>query len=203
MTDKDSSSAITPPASVFEEGYHDRILMKKDQLARMKHYVSDNPRRRLLRMLHPEFHSRFPAASADGRHFEVYGNPFILNDPDIEPVRISRSFSPDHLRQRKITWKRTVENGGVLVSPFISEAERRVRDWAIDNGGRLIIIEENGFGVRYSPKGRMHELCSEGRLLLIAPATHTLTPPVLTRQLCLAMNDFAQYVSEGALTIRF
>lgn len=195
-------SDFPPLVSVFEEGYHDRILMKSGQLERMKRYVSDNPRRRLLRMMHPEFHSRFFADTADGRKFEVYGNPFLLNDPDIEAVRISRSFSADFLRERKITWKRTVENGGVLISPFISEAERRVRDWAIDNGGRLILIEGNGFGPRFAPKGRLHDLCSEGRLLIIAPAVHTLTPPVLTRQLCLAMNDFAQYVADGGLSLR-
>lgn len=185
--------------SVFEDGYNDRILQKQGQLQKMLAYVSANPLRRLERMASRGFFSRYKLRSADGLLYEAYGNIHLLDDPDIEAVRISRSYTPEELRRRKLCWLRTVENSGVLVSPFISEAERRVRDWATENGGRLIIIEENGFGPRYHPKGRLHELCSQGRLLLIAPVEYSYAKVQLSRQMCMAMNQLATEVAAGAV----
>ena len=78
----------------------------------------------------------------------------------IRAVRISRRFQPEELHDLKVCWLRTIENGGVLVSPFISVAEKRVRDYAIANDGRLILIEQNGFGPRYKPSGQYFELCA-------------------------------------------
>ncbi len=124
--------------SIFEIGYHDRLLLKEGQLDRMLRYVSDNPRRRLERMSNPDFYSRYSLRDCQGNLYEAYGNIHLLADPDIEAVKISRSYSTEHLRRLKINWLRTIQNCGVLVSPFISPAEKRVRNWAIDNGGRLI-----------------------------------------------------------------
>lgn len=178
--------------SLFEDGYHDRILLKDGQLQRMLNYVSDNPRRRLLRMMNPDFHCRQFIHTDKGETLETYGNIGLLSDPDIEPVIISRKYSPEQLRGLKLCWKRTVENGGVLVSPFISEAEKRVLDWAIDNGGRIILILDNGFGERFVPKGRIHSLCDEGRILLVAPAEHSFSTQKLNRAKCMEMNGLAR-----------
>lgn len=144
--------------SVFEDGYHDRILMKEGQLDKMLNYVSDNPRRRFLRRMNPYFNKRRHIIDGNGNEYETYGNLSLLDDTDIEAVRISSKFSAEELRQRKLNWKRTVENCGVLASPFISEAEKKVRDWALENGGCLIYIETTGLGPCFTPKGRLHEL---------------------------------------------
>lgn len=161
----------------------------------MLRYVSDNPRRRLERAAHPDFHCRRRFTAPDGQVYEAYGNIHLLEDPDIEPVRISSRYTPEELRQKKILWQRTIENSGVLISPFISEAERRVRDYAYANGGRLIIIENNGFGKNFTPKEPRHTLCSEGRLLIIAPLSYTLRSIRPTRADCLRMNDLASLLS--------
>lgn len=190
----------TTPAPLFEDGYNDRILMKKGQLKRMLNYVSDNPRRRLLRLMFPGFFHRhlISVSLGDGEiEHEAYGNISLLSDPDIEPVRISSRYSPERLRERKICWKRTVENCGVLVSPFISPAEKKVYDWAINNGGRIIYITDNGLGERFTPKGIQHQLCSEGRLLIIAPRHHSYAKKKLTREICLRMNDLALAIASG------
>lgn len=184
-----------PP--VFEHGYHDRILLKEGQLPRLLHYVSDNPRRRLLRMANPGFHTRSMIASNDGLRYEAYGNILLLDDPDIEAVKISRRYSPEELRRNKLNWKHTVENCGVLVSPFISDAEKRVRDWAMENGGRIILIQENGFAPRFAPKGKLHDLCSEGRLLIVAPTAYSASAVPLTRSLCESMNTLAADIAAG------
>lgn len=187
--------------SVFEEGYHDRILLKSNQLEKMLRYVSDNPRRRLLRMLNPTFHQRHWIILGDGRKFEAYGNINLLFDPDIEAVKISRKFSAAELRSRKICWLRTVENGGVLASPFISKDEKRVLHWAINNGGRIIYIIDNGFAERFAPKGVLHRLCSEGRLLMVASTDFTHGKGALTRAECENMNNLAAAIATGEYSI--
>lgn len=114
---------IPDKASIFDEKYHDRILMKEGQLERMLSYVSDNPRRRMMRMMNPGFHLRRRIRHQNGKEYEIYGNPDLLSDPDLEPVKISSRYTPKELVAKKLCWKHTVENCGVLVSPFISEAE--------------------------------------------------------------------------------
>lgn len=185
--------------SVFEEGYHDRILLKEGQLQRMLAYVSDNPRRRLERISHPDFFHRTLLAGPDGTRYEAYGNIHLLEDPDIEAVKVSRKYSPDELIRRKRIWMRTVQNGGVLVSPFISPAEKKVENWACQEGGRIILITDNGFGTNYTPKGMLHTLCSEGRLLIIAPTVHRTTSIALDRATCLQMNALAETVAAYSL----
>lgn len=187
--------------SVFEEDYHDRILLKDGQLKKILDYVSDNPRRRLLRMMHPDYNMRHPVADELKNEYEAYGNLSLLTDPDIEAVKISSRYTAEELRQRKLNWKRTVENCGVLASPFISESEKKVKQWAIENGGRLILIETNGFSPRFSPKGILHDICCEGRLLIIAPKTHQTTKQPLTRRQCDSMNALALSIAEGKVKV--
>lgn len=223
--------------SVFEDGYHDRILRRKNQLRRMLKYVSDNPRRSLERTANRGFHRRLyledigsvedtgartsfsgggrgtgifgscgetceesvREAGSDRVRYEAYGNIHLLEDPELAAVRISRRFSEEELRKRKINWLRTVGNCGVLVSPFISPAEKKVRDWALSHGGRFILIESNGFGERYTPKGILHQLCNEGRLLIIAPVEHLTSPPKLTYSECQRMNALAERIEQYLL----
>ena len=182
---------------IFCEGYHDRILRRRNQLERMIRYVSDNPSRRLERIANRDFHHRYRIGGKEGIGYEAYGNIHLLDDPEISAVRLSRSYSGDELRRYKIDWKRTVENGGVLVSPFISPAEKKVRDWAYENGGRVIYIQADGFGERYNPKGLLHKLCSEGRLLIIAPVRQTLIKEQCRRDLCMRMNALATEIAQG------
>lgn len=188
---------VMAPGGVFEEGYNDRILRGKNQLQRMLDYVSNNPRKRMERISFRGFHCRHFIANSSGERFEAYGNIQLLEDFDCCSVKISSKYSSEKLIALKKQWLFTILNGGVIVSPFISEAEKRVRDWAIGNGGRLIIILENGFGERYSPKGLLHELVSEGRLLLIAPLEHRHSWKELTRAACLEMNQLAEDISSG------
>lgn len=94
---------------------------------------------------------------------------------------------------------RTVENGGVLVSPFIHEVEKRAFDWAVENGGKFIFLQENGLEERFTPKGRLHRLCVEGRLLIVAGAEFHTQASALTREQCMRLNDLAAIIAEGGL----
>lgn len=185
--------------SIFESNYHDRILSRQDQLNRMLRYVSNNPRRRLERMAYSSFHTRHWLNDADGVLYEAYGNIQLLEDFDIQPVKVSSKYSPQELKRRKLSWYYTTLNGGVLVSPFISESERKVKNWAIDNGGRLILLLENGLGPRFHPSGKLHTLASEGRLLIIAPAEHSTAKIKLTRAHCQQLNALAEQIAAGGM----
>ncbi|MDE6273261.1 MAG: hypothetical protein K2M31_09690 [Muribaculaceae bacterium] len=195
------SDHASSPISMFEDCYHDRILTKKNQLQKMLDYISDNPRRRLLRMMNPGFHSRNRIILTDGRELDIYGNMDLLSDPDVEPVRISRKYTPEELRRHKICWKRTIENCGVLVSPFISRDEKKVFYWAADNGGRIIYIIDGGIGERFTPKGLLHKLCDEGRLLIVGSTAPSFSKTALSRAHCEDMNRIALYISSGNFRI--
>lgn len=129
--------------------------------------------------------------------FSLFFGYFCFVIVVIRAVRISRRFQPEELHDLKVCWLRTIENGGVLVSPFISVAEKRVRDYAIANDGRLILIEQNGFGPRYKPSGQYFGLCAEGRLLMVAPVEYSTSKIVLSREWCLRHNELAGQIEAG------
>ena len=177
----------------FSENYYDSILRGNGQLKRMLAYISDNPRRWILRNMHPGWFRRF-RLKIGKYEYEAYGNWDLLGEWDINAVKISRRYSEEELVARKRSWVDTVRNDGVLISPFISEKEKKVRNWAIDNGGAIIDISTEKIGDRYKPSGRYFDLCGEGRLLVI------FMPPAsknLSRADCERMNALAVFIAEG------
>lgn len=182
---------------IFVKNYHDTFLTGKNQLSRMLSYVSDNPRRHLLRKEHPGWFRRFHIS--DGRvTYEAYGNWDLLDEPCIEPVKISSKYTQEELIRRKRLWLQTVRNDGILVSPFISKAEKKVREWACDNGGVLIYITTDSFPERFKPDGVLLDLCAEGRLMLVSVPdclSHAPDEPYDFRNHCLMMNDLADRIA--------
>ncbi|MDE6298801.1 MAG: hypothetical protein K2M10_04050 [Muribaculaceae bacterium] len=178
----------------FEDGYYDVILRGQGQLKKMLDYVSDNPRRWLLRRDNPGWFRRY-ILSDGSNEYDAFGNLSLLDEWEINAVRIHRHYDdPQELIAQKRGWKETVENDGILVSPFISEAEKRVRDWAADNGGAIIDISTDRMGERYKPAGQYFDICGEGRLLVIS------MPPGesgLSRAHCERMNKLAEFIASG------
>lgn len=179
----------------FSPGFHDRIVSHQGQAAILRKYIADNPRRLWIKRHNPDLFMRRHRLSIAGQEYEAIGNIFLLDDMDLQAVRISRRFSPEELHERKLCWLHTIENGGVLVSPFISAAEKRVRDYAFANDGRLILIEQNGFSPRYKPTGQYFDLCAAGRLLMIAPVEYSTARIELTRDWCLRHNGLAEQIA--------
>lgn len=177
---------------LFIDNYHDTFLSGEGQLDSMLSYISDNPRRHLLRRLNPGWFRHF--CITDGQHtFEAYGNWDLLVEPEREVVRISRSYSPAELVARKKCWLQTVYNDGVLVSPFISKDEKRVRDWAYTNGGAVICLTREPFGERFKPSGVSYNVCAEGRLMIV----HIPVGEKLDRSACMQLNGFAERIAAG------
>lgn len=188
-------------AVFFRQGFHDRILRGQSQLKTMHNYIADNPRRLLIRRQCPDLFTRRQKIVINSHELEVFGNIFLLRDPAISFVKVSSRYTPEQLRQLDAEWRRTIERGGVLVSPFISPKERVYRDLAIDSSARLIILAKEGFGDREKPMGRYFDLCAQGRLLIVAPPKAGNHKVTLTRSDALELNRLAELIAKGEFSV--
>lgn len=191
---------------IFEEGFHDRILTGEGQLETLRRYISDNPRRLFVKRAMPDLFRRHNHLMIDDMEFAAYGNIFLLRDFDKMNVVVHRADTPESRRENERKWLACARNGGVLVSPFISPAEKQIREMAIDAGGRLVVLRNEGFEERFKPSGREFELCAEGKLLLLAPWPDGRSRMAVTRREALAMNELARRLatlsSHSEMTLR-
>ncbi len=143
----------------FEDGYYDVFLNGKGQLQKMLAYISDNPRRYLVKKQTADWFKKYIITDGN-RYFEAYGNCELLDEYQKVPVKVSRKYSETELLEWKRLWYQTILNDGILVSPFIHPGEKKVKDWAVANGGVLIMIVPFEFTERFKPYGILFELCS-------------------------------------------
>lgn len=172
---------------VFKEDFYDCILYRHRSLDTIYAYIRDNPRRLAVRREHPEYFRRVNGLEVAGRRVQAYGNLFLLRNPFKEQVVVHRADSAEVRAAARERWLHTASNGGVLVSPFISPAEKAVRAEAEAAGGKLILITHEPMGERYKPSERDFALCEAGRMLIVS----TGTGGELLRADCLAMNGLA------------
>ena len=182
----------------FEKGFHDRICSAEGQRQRMYEYVRDNPRRRWVIMQNHDFFTRLRRIEMDGKPIAAYGNLFLLDEPEISVVRFSRRFSEAEFAAMRETWMGIAKNGGVLVSPFIHQEERKIREEAVALGAKIIHVRPNGFREKHKPMGRDFDLCAEGRLLEIAPAEWRKEWETGSRRLFMNMNGLAERLADYA-----
>lgn len=179
----------------FISGFNDRIITKAGQTAVLTNYIVDNPRRLMMKRLFPKYFRQACVIEVEGRKFSAFGNLYLLKCPEIAAVRYSSKFAPEEFGRLREGWLEIARGGGVLVSPFIHTEEKRVREEALEIGGRIICLKDNGFGKRYKPHGRDFDLCLEGRLLEIAPLVHRTERVDLRRSQALIMNEWAALIA--------
>ncbi len=189
--------------SLFTEKFHDRIVCRAGQIARLVNYINDNPRRLLIKRMHPELFRRYLHVRIGEREYAAYGNIFLLKHFDLLPVRIHRRWSPGEFDEYERGCMSQIENGAVPVSPFIHRREKTIRDKTVDCGGNLIIIRDIGFEERFKPQGREFEMCASGRLLLLAPwPDNTGRRSTAGSREFHSMNDMAFEISKLPADIR-
>lgn len=179
--------------SIFEDDFYDCILYRSRSLDVIYKYVRENPRRLGVRKEHPDFFRRVNQIEFGGEAYRAYGNMQLMDNPFKELVVVHRADSPDIKARKRQQWLYTAANGGVLVSPFISQAEKSIRGEAEALGGRIILIQNEPFQERYKPIGHNFELCEAGRLLIIAP----MIASDFSRSECLKMNSLADMIAKG------
>lgn len=179
---------------IFEPGYCDKPLYDGRSLDGLYTYIRENPHRFAMRIQYPQFFQRTRKLEISGKEYEAYGNLFLFRNPDKEAVKISRKFTPEENQRKRELWLSSAAKGSVLVSPFISPAEKAIRTEAEVLGSPIILITHEAFSDRYKPAARDFDLCTQGRLLIISLGLPASTP--LSRDLCQQMNALAQSLAQ-------
>ena len=210
----------------WADGYVDTILFGKGQLARMIHYLRDNPRRLGVKREHPELFKVTRELKIEGiGRFSAIGNHFLLTRSAFHQIQVSRRYfayardargnllkdAPPavatHEFEEKLAAALAAGKGGaVLVSPCISQGEREIARRAFAAGYRVITLANKGFSPLYKPGGRLFESCAAGNLLMLAPAGWPYQPAEkpMTRIDALVLNRIAQLIAgDGACAIDY
>ena len=157
----------------WADGYVDTILFGKGQLARMIHYLRDNPRRLGVKREHPELFKVTRELKIEGiGRFSAIGNHFLLMRSAFHQIQVSRRYfayardargnllkdAPPAVATREFEEKLAAalaagKGGAVLVSPCISQGEREIARRAFAAGYRVITLANKGFSPLYKPGG--------------------------------------------------
>lgn len=90
---------------------------------------------------------------------------------------------------------RAAREGWVIVSAFISDRERELLDYLLEEHLPVIQIMDNGLSERYKPYGKAFCACAEERLVQISPWTYVYSRGAkVTRARCLVMNQLARVI---------
>ena len=168
-----SASEKRPP--LFEPNYNDHILMRDGQLENWKHYLRDNPRRLMMRREYPNLFQRSLCIVIDGVRYSAFGNLLLLRQPEKHQVFFHRRTDGIPTEQTSF-WETerhrlisAAESGDVLVTPGISECEKRIKNTALEQGLRLIHVQSEPIGQYWKPERSRFEACATGSLLILAP----------------------------------
>lgn len=159
---------ITGIKTLFKT-FHDRLIFSHEQLDKSIKYVEDNPRRYILRKRFPELFRRYVHLEIAGHEYAAFGNIFLLKEIYLLPIRVHRRWSEAEFSEYSDYCRKEIDNGAVPITPAIHPAEKAIIDYAKKNGGKMIILKEQGFEEQFKPQGENFDLCSAGRLLLLAP----------------------------------
>ena len=171
-----ASAAVKAP-SLFEAGYHDRIIRRPGMLDTIKRYMNDNPLRALMRRQLPYLMERRLHLRIGTHEYAAFGALFLLKRAEKEQVFYHRRDKSTGIpteqtesykceRERQLAEART---GVVLVSPGISKGESLVIDAAIEEGLPVIHLQKKPIERYWKPERRRFEACARGVLLILSP----------------------------------
>lgn len=112
------------------------------------------------------------AAAVDPRGsitWTALGNPFLLDAPLLISVRISTQTPSAELAKLEERIVAKTKRGAVVVGPWISPGEKRVKAAVAETGGQVVQLLAEGMGRYYKPGGADFDLCAEGRMLQLSP----------------------------------
>lgn len=188
------TGAVNRRQPAFEPGYNDKFIHPGRSLDDVYQYIRQNPYRLAVRQQHPEFFRKSRNLTIGNQSVQGYGNLFLLRNPFKYNLVIHRSDTDNDYRQKLEHCKYLAENGGVIVSPFISPREKQIRKEVEELRGRIIVVHDRVFTEREKPARHDFNLCCNGQLLLIAPTTIDRHEHP-TRSQCIAMNNLASIIA--------
>lgn len=156
--------------SVFQTGFNDKILSVTRKLDDIYRYMRENPYRLAIKRANPENFRRCDKIKIQGQLYTGYGNLFLLKNPFRDAVIIHRKYTEKEREALRERWLHNSYAGGVLVSPFIAQSEKDIREEAEKFGGRIILIVDKPLPpAPYKPAYRDFYRCANGELLILAP----------------------------------
>ena len=180
---------------IFEIGYCDKPLLLKRSLDVLYNYIRHNPHRLAMRQQYPKFFQNIRKLRIEDVEYAAYGNLFLFRNPDKDAVKINKDSQPEEIQAKKAVWLSAASKDTILVSPFISKAEKDIRTEAEAIGAKIIHIVHEAFPERFKPAAHDFSLCSEGRLLIISLGLPIGT--ILTYPICSRMNALAKSIASG------
>lgn len=181
--------------SLFEPKFNDKISFSDEMALRFSNYISDNPRKRLTVITHPELFNRVHRVRILDYEMDFYGNFQLLKHPIIAAAVVSSRYTLEERIKFQNAWEEAIRTQSVIVSPFISKEEKTLMNRAIEEGASIIRIVPDGFGPKYKPTGKEFNLCAQGRCLHLGlPRVSAHTYPV-KRQFCLNLNAIAHWIA--------
>ena len=189
-------SSNSKKGTLWEQGYHDRLLRHEGQLNRMLAYLEDNPRRLLLKRDHPGLFKPLGKIMAAGIPMDAMGNIRLLDAAVKLQVQCSRHLYPQEIEQQKQRFLKEGQEGAVIVSPCISPGERQISSACLENGIPLIVLLLKGFPPFFKPDPRYLMACAEGRLLMLSPYPWQNEQLRNMRARCLELNNIAAKICQ-------
>ena len=188
----------SPIGTLWEPGYHDRLLLHKNQLAHMLAYLDDNPRRLLIKRQHPEFFSPLGELTFAGVKMQAMGNAALLSHHQMRRLQCSRHLYQQEIDGLQQDFLNEGKAGTLIISPCISPGEQQIATACIKAHIPFIVLLVHGIPPFYKPQPLYLEACAEGRLLLMSPFQWQNEKITNMRQRCLYLNDLAQRICEEA-----
>ena len=192
--------------SLFNAGYNDRVLNQQGQLEGWIEYLRDNPRRLWLKSHNPQRLGKvydFTAGKQEHRYTAV-GETFLVKYPERVQVRCHRNLSPEEIQKEVDYYLGLARRGVVMVSPFISPAEKAVYEACYKEKLKMIRIVNRGLDNQFVyPSGRDLQGCSEGFMLVLAPYlehSDETRAVRISRATCLDMNGYAEDLATFTLS---
>ena len=165
----------------FAPEYHDRILTNRGQLAAMKRYIHDNPRRLALKRANKDLFCIHQNIRINNILCTTMGNMFLADYPLKQVIQCSRRLTQEQIDEQKAQCLVDAEQGYIFITAAISEGEKQIARALREVGFPLIILLHEGFPTpdsphyRYfKPQGVYFEACAAGKLLLIEPKAEML-----------------------------
>ena len=206
---EDSSSGATNFSSekspLFNRGFNDCILYREGQKDAWITYLDENPRRLWLKIHFPDrLHKVYNFKTGkQGHQYTAVGDTFLVKYPERLQVRCHRNLTEEQIQAEVAIYLKEARRGIVLVSPFISPAEKAVYEACYKERLKMICIVNRGLDGQFIyPSGRDLKGCSDGFMLVLAPYadySQETAAARITRTQCLDMNNYAADIANITL----
>ena len=189
------------PFPIFTERPFIRPLSRRGQLHTMIRYVQMNPQRLATKRLRPGYFRVQKDIEIGGRKYDGVGNVAILMEKGFDTVHVRSTMvraaeQGDDMPLRDYMNSRVLmaRKGAVMISPFISQQEKRVMQVLLQEQHPFVLLADNGFRDYYKPTDALFDACAAGRVLILSPWPYDASKQHISRADCMALNTMAEEI---------